>query len=86
MEVVPQNEHILCEKLKQEDSQKDFFLYDKDEFPSYKVLRLGKGAEGCGLKAGDEVVCSTDGTKVKVDGSDFWLFKKENVIGKVSRA
>lgn len=86
MEAVPQNEHILCEKLKQEDSQKDFFLYDKDEFPSYKVLRVGRGAEASGFKAGDEVVCSTDGTKVKVDGNDFWLFKKENIIGKVSKA
>lgn len=83
MEIIPQNEHILCEKLKQDDMQKDLIFYDKAEFPSYKVLRVGCGAEAAGYKAGDEVVCCTEGTKVKVDGNDLWLFKKENIIGKV---
>lgn len=84
MKIVSQNDGVLCRKLKkQEDDRKDFLLYSKDEFPSYEVVNVGKAVDSKLFKEGDEVVCNSIGSKFKFNDEELYMFKQENIIGKV---
>lgn len=84
MKIVSQNDGVLCRKLKEQgDDRKDFLLYSKDEFPSYEVVNVGKAVDSALFKEGDEVVCNSTGSRFRFSGEELYIFKQENIIGKV---
>lgn len=83
--LIPQNEYVLCKKIENEIDRKQFFYYDKLEFPFYEVLKIGEKVDNLKfLNAGDKIICNSTGTKVHTENDDFYLFKQENIIGKIN--
>lgn len=83
MKLIPQNDYVLCEKIKEDTQDNSLIFYDKDEFPLYKIIEVGRNIDDFRYSVNDKIICNSTGTRVKLDNSYVYLFKTENIIGKI---
>lgn len=83
MKVLPENGTVLCEQINEtrhEDASSGF-VYEKEELPVYRVVSAAPDAEA--WKPGDEIVCDSTGTRLKTPEGVKYLFKTENIAGRI---
>lgn len=56
--------------------------YERESLPVYEVVSAGPGAGR--WKAGDRIVCDSTGTELALEGQKLYLFKAENVAGRIA--
>ncbi len=86
MKLVPQNNIVLC-KLKTPSKHmiSSGVIYEASSVPTYEVVAAGPAAgNSMQLVPGDIVVASSKGSVTNVDGCNYYMFKAENITGKVA--
>lgn len=82
---IPQNDIVLC-KLKSgpEKTTKSGFIYVSNEVPTYEVVSVGPTvSKSVSLIDGDIIRTNSKGSIVHIEDDDYYMFKAENVVGKV---
>ena len=75
---------VLCECTTSSQKQTNTgFIYKSNDIKLYKVLDVGPKVDANYLAVGDIVVVNSTGTLVKVGEVEYYLFKEENIVGKV---
>lgn len=85
--LVPQNDSVICIQVQDNHSTpKTGFVYEKPELPLYKVESIGAQAKSneLSLKPGDIVTANSTGTLAVLDDVKYYIFKIENIVGKIS--
>ena len=62
------------------------FIYKSNDIKLYEVVSLSKSLEneaGFDIKIGDRILVNSTGTKVEVNGEEYYMFNAENVMGKI---
>ena len=84
MKIKPQNDMVLCECTTSSQKQTNTgFIYKSNDIKLYKVLDVGPKVDADYLAVGDIVVVNSTGTLAKVGDVEYYLFKEENIAGKV---
>lgn len=82
--IKPQNDMVLC--ICTTDSKKKLdsgFEYKSNDIKLYKIVGVGPKISADNFAIGDTVVVNSSGTLVKTDDAEYYLFKEENIAGKV---
>lgn len=82
---IPQNDIVLC-KLENgpHKTTESGFIYTTNDIPTYRVIATGpKVSATLDLQAGDIIRTNSNGTIANDNGEEFYMFKSENVMGKV---
>jgi co-chaperonin GroES (HSP10) len=85
MIILPQNNYILCKQINQtkhEDSTSKI-IYEKEELPIYEIIDIGKNLNDFKFNIGDNVICCSTGTKLKIEKDIYFLFDEKNIVGKI---
>lgn len=86
MKLIPQNDIVLCEQVNQyEKTTGTGFVYKSNDLPLYRVESVGPNVK-MHLTVDDIIIANATGTKAVVDGVEHFLFKEENIMGKVEEA
>lgn len=83
MKLVAQNDNVVCRQInKTHETENSLIVYEKENLPIYEIVDVS-----CKLKdkysVGDNIICNSTGTKVDVDNCILFIFKEENIAGKV---
>ena len=57
------------------------FVYKSNDIPLYRIDRVGPQVKNFNI--GDIVVVNSTGTRVEISDVEHFLFKEENIMGKV---
>lgn len=85
--IIPQNDAVLC--ILEESNEKTIInnnlAYKINSIPLYKVVAIGNKAyeKFIDLNEGDVIRTNSTGTLVDLDNVKYYIFKAENIIGKV---
>lgn len=84
MTLKPLYDYVVCKQTidKMSDMTAGKFSYRSETLPEYEVISLGDCV--CDIDVGDFVVVNSTGTNVKIDDDMLYLFKSENIVGKIS--
>lgn len=83
MKIVPQNDMIACIcTTSREKTTSTGFVYKSNDIPLYEVEGIGPRVK-MPLAVGDLITANSTGTSAVVDGVEYFLFKEENIVGKV---
>ena len=75
---------VLCKCTTSSQKQTSIgFIYKSNDIKLYKVVDIGPKVDANYLAVGDTVVVNSTGTLAKVDNVEYYLFKEENIAGKV---
>ena len=83
--LIPENNTVLCV----EDTPNKIFVvefgvkYERENFPTYRVVRKSSDYSGLDISENDIIICNSTGTKLMDNGKTYFLFKSENVAGKI---
>lgn len=82
MTVIPENGTVLCEVVEaaKRETTECGISYEKEGVPLYVVVSVSSGSS---FSPGDVVICNSTGTRLCLPGKVQFLFKEENVVGKV---
>ena len=85
MKLVPQNKNVMCRCISSnEKTTESGFVYTSNDVPLYEVVSIAeKVKDDICLNVGDIIRTSSTGTKVEVDGVEYYMFSSENIAGKV---
>ena len=83
MTLKPLYDYVVCKQTidKMSDMTAGKFSYRAEMLPEYKVISIGDCV--CNVDVGDFVVVNSTGTNVKIDNDTLYLFKSENIVGKI---
>ena len=83
MKLIPQNDNVLCVSLSSnEKTTSTGFIYKSNDVVLYKVVDVGPNVK-MDIKSDDVIVVNSTGTKTIVDDVEYYLFREENIAGKV---
>lgn len=87
MTPVPLSDCILCEKSY---DMVDAYVEETNivqlapiKMPIYTIVDVSKSLKDSRFKVGDKVICNSTGTKIKLDSKIEYIFKEENILGKI---
>lgn len=85
MEIVPENGTVLCEQINETKhrAEESGVFYEKEELPLYRIISACAGDKD--WRAGDVIVCDSTGTRLAFSGKVQYLFKTENIAGRIDR-
>lgn len=86
MIIHPENNYVLCEKIIDDNNlnTETSIIYDEKLLPEYKVISVSKSPYDIfSVIPGDTVICNSTGMKIKNNDNIQYLFKYENLIGKI---
>ena len=83
MEIIPENGTVLCEQINQtkHQAEESSICYEKEEFPVYRILSVCDDEKI--WRVGDCIACNSTGTKLSFSGKVQFLFKTENIAGRI---
>jgi hypothetical protein len=84
MEIIPENGTVLCEQVNKTRyrAEESGICYEKEEFPVYRILSVCDGEKiWC---VGDRIVCDSTGTRLSFSGKVQFLFKTDNIAGRIA--
>lgn len=85
MKAIPQNNYVLCKQINETKHQTiGLFIYEKEELPIYEIINIGEKINDFSFNVGDNVICCSTGTKIILDSNTYYLFDKNNIVGKIS--
>lgn len=80
MRITPENDSVLCDAVDGEQADSTgLYIPDCGEFKTYRII-ASASQKYC---IGDRIVTNSTGTKMKFENSVQYLFREENIIGKV---
>ena len=83
MKIIPQKGMVLCTLASSiEKETESGFVYKSNDIPLYKVESIGQSVS-MSIVPGDILVVNATGTRAIADNVEYWLFKEENIAGKV---
>lgn len=84
--IIPQNKNIVCKCIASKNKTTTAgFIYTSVDVPLYEVTSIAdKAKNDIELEVGDVVVVNSTGTKIEVDGEEFYLFSSENIMAKIA--
>lgn len=87
MKLIPQNKNLMCKCISSDEKTTESgFTYKSNDIKLYEVVSLSKSLENearFDIRIGDRILVNSTGTKVEVDGEEYYMFNAENVIGKI---
>ena len=87
MKLIPQNKNLVCKCISSDEKTTESgFTYKSNDIKLYEVVLLSKPLEnkiGFDIKIGDRILVNSTGTKVEVNGEEYYMFNSENVMGKI---
>lgn len=85
MKPVPLQDCVLCDLVDEgsEEAEEKGVFFKKETMRTYKIVSISKSLEGQDFNVGDTVVCNATGTMMCIDGTKKFLFKIENIAGKI---
>lgn len=84
MKIQPHDKYLLCEQInKTKHEEKSFIIYQKEEFPIYKILKISPMIKECQYNIGDMIICNSTGSTVYEDNKTYHLFSIDNIAGKI---
>lgn len=73
---------VLCKLVSSnEKTTESGFVYKLNDIPLYYIEDVGQSVKNFGI--GDVVVVNSTGTIVEFNDNEHFLFKEENIMGKV---
>lgn len=82
------NGYVVCVKAVSDvpDTSAGKFIYEKETVPEYEVTDIaGDIPDDVGVTVGDIIIVNSTGTKVVQGESEHYLFKYDNIVGKISK-
>ena len=87
MKLIPQNKNLVCKCISSDEKTTESgFTYKSNDTKIYEVISVSnaiKSDELCNVRVGDLIVVNSTGTKVEVNGEEYYMFNAENVMGKI---
>ena len=86
MKLIPQNKNIVCKCISSDEKTTESgFTYKSNDVKLYEVVSVSNVLRDdlFDIKAGDKIVVNSTGTKVEVDGEEYYMFNVENIMGKL---
>ena len=88
MKLIPQNKNIVCKCISSDEKTTESgFTYKSNDVKLYEVVSVSKSLEneaGFDIKIGDRILVNSTGTKVEVNGEEYYMFNVKNVMGKIN--
>lgn len=83
--IVPQNNTVLCIQVQSDRAKQNTngFVYENAQLPIYKIVKLSQNFKNENFKENDMIVTNSTGTKLLSDGTEYFLFKEENIAAKI---
>ena len=80
--LIPQNDMVLCKLVSSDEKTTESgFVYKSNDIPLYCIEEVGPQVKN--FNVGDIVVVNSTGTMVEFNDNEYFLFKEENIMGKV---
>lgn len=80
MNLKPENDTVLCiSESIEAHNDNGLYIPENDVFKTYLVIESSCAK----YEKGDIIIANSTGTKVKIGNSVQYLFREENIIGKV---
>ena len=86
MKLIPQNKNIVCKCISSDEKTTESgFTYKSNDVKFYEVVSISNVLRDdlLNIKAGDKIVVNSTGTKVEIDGEEYYMFNVENIMGKL---
>lgn len=83
MKAIPFKNYVLCTMFneKEHDVVERGIFFKKEELPLYKVVEVGKLDNGLDININDVIVTNSEPTKMKVDGTQYFLINQDYISG-----
>ena len=87
MKLIPQNKNLVCKCISSnEKTTESGFTYKSNDIKLYEVVSVSNALRSDDLfsiRAGDQIIVNSTGTKVELNGEEYYMFNAENVMGKI---
>lgn len=85
MKLIPQNKNVICKCISlDEKTTESGFTYKSNDIALYEVISFADAIKkDVDIEVGDIITTNSTGTKVEVDGVEYYIFNSENIIGKI---
>lgn len=83
MNITPENGTVLCEQVNEtrHRAEESGICYEKEELPVFRIFSVCQNEKT--WRPGDCIVCDSTGTKLVFSGKVQYLFKTENIAGRI---
>lgn len=87
MKLIPQNKNLMCKCISSDEKTTESgFTYKSNDMKIYEVISVSNSLaneDNFDIKTGDKIIVNSTGTKVEVDGEEYYMFNVENIMGKI---
>ena len=85
MTLHPHNNTALCKLLNETDyeTKANGIYFRQEELPIYEVIESTIDDKELGIVVGTKLITNSQPTKLNVDGTVYYLVKKEYIVGTV---
>ena len=87
MKLIPQNKNLVCKCMSSDEKTTESgFMYRSNDVKLYEVVSIAntlRSDELFNVKVGDLIVVNSTGTKIELNGEEYYMFNAENVMGKI---
>lgn len=85
MTLHPHNNTAICKLLNETDyeTKANGIYFRQEELPIYEVIESAIDDKELGIVAGTKLITNSQPTKLNVDGTVYYLVKKEYIAGTV---